>query len=176
MTEAELQLDLDLCGSEMMLVVARFDIKDNTNQDATLEDLAMDWNDIGAGAPSRSRKKVVCFEDEESYENSYELKTHSNFNAVMNTSSQDHLEIHDGDDDPSEEEESVTVDNGPDGTEDTSRPRGRPSTKQKAEDGTEDTPRPRGRPANTKTPKRPLVKVSTKTKQTSHGTKKETNT
>jgi len=120
MTEAELQLDLDLCGSEMMLVVARFDIKDNTIQDATLEDLAMDWNDIGAGAPSRSRKKVVCFEDEESYENSYELKTHSNFNAVMNTSSQDHLEIHDGDDDPSEEEESVTDDNGPDGTEDTS--------------------------------------------------------
>eukprot|EP00984_Skeletonema_dohrnii_P013522 scaffold5596_cov132-Skeletonema_dohrnii-CCMP3373.AAC.2 len=119
MTEAELQLDLDLCGSEMMLVVARFDIKDNTNQDATLEDLAMDWNDIGAGAPSR-RKKVVCFEDEESYENSYELKTHSNFNAVMNTSSQGHLEIHDGDDSSFNEEESDKDDDGSDGSGDES--------------------------------------------------------
>eukprot|EP00986_Skeletonema_menzelii_P006967 scaffold2632_cov124-Skeletonema_menzelii.AAC.15 len=71
MTEAELQLDLELCGSEMTLVVARFDIEGNIDQDVTLADLAMEWNDIGAGA--HPRKKTVCFEDEESSINRYDL-------------------------------------------------------------------------------------------------------
>ena len=90
MTEAELQLDLELCGSEMMLVVARFDIEGNANQDMTLADLAMEWNDIGAGAPPR--KKSVCFEDVESFENSRNLNKQSNSLAVMNESIRDRSE------------------------------------------------------------------------------------
>ena len=117
-TEAELQIDLDICGSEMMLVVARFDIKGNTNQDVTLEDLAMDWNDIGAGAPPR--KKVVCFEGEESSDHRHELNTQPNV-GMMNVSSQGY---HPGsigsqdDDDVSNEEESESDDDDADTTDD----------------------------------------------------------
>lgn len=51
LTMAELLIEFDVCGPEMMLVVSRFDIKKDANRElTTLEDLAMDWNDIGAGA------------------------------------------------------------------------------------------------------------------------------
>ena len=65
MTMPELQIELDVCGPELMLVVSRFDthVGDSSGGDVTLEDLAMDWNDIGAGCESLNRKRV-SFEDE----------------------------------------------------------------------------------------------------------------
>ncbi len=95
MTETELQIEFDVCGSEMMLVVARFDIEGNTKQEMTLEDLAMDWNDIGAGAPSR--KKVVCFEDEESVEHQNEWNRQSNNIRTIAFSQLDQSVSHDED-------------------------------------------------------------------------------
>jgi len=115
MTEAELQIDLDICGSEMILVVARFDIDGNTNQNVTLEDLAMDWNDIGAGAPSR--KKIVCFEDDESSEHVSELNRHPDF-GMMNASSQVYRPGSHDDDNDSNEGESDSDDDFADKTED----------------------------------------------------------
>ncbi|KAL7539465.1 hypothetical protein ACHAXR_010606 [Thalassiosira sp. AJA248-18] len=63
MTMPELQIELDVCGPELMLVVSRFDIQENRDC-TTLEDLAMDWNEIGAGASLK--RKRVSFEDENS--------------------------------------------------------------------------------------------------------------
>lgn len=65
----QLQIELDICGPELMLVVSRFDIKETDGSaESTLEDMAMEWNDIGAGA-SHSRtflkRKRVCFEDDQ---------------------------------------------------------------------------------------------------------------
>ena len=66
MTLPELQIELDVCGSEMLLVVSRFDIQetDSLSELTTLEDLAMDWSDIGAGAVLKTNK--VSFEDDRS--------------------------------------------------------------------------------------------------------------
>jgi hypothetical protein len=66
MTLPELQIELDVCGSEMLLVVSRFDIQetDSLRELTTLEDLAMDWSDIGAGAVLKTNK--VSFEDDRS--------------------------------------------------------------------------------------------------------------
>ena len=60
MTMPELQLEFDVCGSEMLIVVARFDIKEThrVHDVTTLEDLAMDWNDVGAGTSSSKKKKA----------------------------------------------------------------------------------------------------------------------
>ena len=130
MTEAELQLDLELCGSEMMLVVARFDIEGNTNQDVTLADLAMEWNDIGAGA--HPRKKTVCFEDEESSENRYDLDLipkNTSIQVQDRPDSESHddgnnrpeRESHvDDNDDSANEEENENENDGLDGAEDAS--------------------------------------------------------
>ncbi len=53
MTEFEFQIEMDLCGPTMMLVVSRFDVVESAvathEQNSGLGDLAMDWNDIGAG-------------------------------------------------------------------------------------------------------------------------------
>jgi hypothetical protein len=59
MTLPELQIELEVCGPELVLVLSRFDIN---NESTTLEDLAMDWNDIGAGCASPKRK-TVSFEE-----------------------------------------------------------------------------------------------------------------
>jgi len=60
MTMSEFQLELNVCGPELILVVSRFEIQeteDNAQQESTtLEDLAMDWHDIGAGCASPERK------------------------------------------------------------------------------------------------------------------------
>mmetsp|Transcript_7356 Transcript_7356/g.17113 ORF Transcript_7356/g.17113 Transcript_7356/m.17113 type:complete len:1167 (+) Transcript_7356:119-3619(+) len=72
MTMPELQLEFDVCGSEMLIVLARFDIKEThrAHDITTLEDLAMDWNDIGAGTSSSKKKergsKRVSFEEADS--------------------------------------------------------------------------------------------------------------
>ena len=67
MTMPELIIELDVCGPEMMLVVSRFDIKESVaggkKELTTLEDLAMDWNDIGAGASLK--RKRVSFENDD---------------------------------------------------------------------------------------------------------------
>ena len=64
MTMSELQVEFDVCGSEMLLTVSRMDIKEThaNHQLETLQDLAMDWNDIGACAPLK--RKRVSFEDD----------------------------------------------------------------------------------------------------------------
>jgi len=53
MTEFEFQIEMDLCGPSMTLVVSRFDILESevaTHQrNNSLGDLAMDWTDVGAG-------------------------------------------------------------------------------------------------------------------------------
>lgn len=69
MTMAELHIEFDICGSEMMLTVSRFDIPENDANEAseTLQDLAMDWNDIGAC--SSLKRKRVSFEDDRSSSN-----------------------------------------------------------------------------------------------------------
>jgi len=66
MTLPELQIEVDVCGSEMLLVVSRFDIQetDSLKELTTLEDLAMDWSDIGAGAILKTTR--VSFEDDRS--------------------------------------------------------------------------------------------------------------
>jgi len=77
MNMPELQIELDVCGPELMLVVSRFDIQETyVNQDSTtLKDLAMDWNDIGAGASLK--RKRVSFEDDHTDRDLYELKGQS---------------------------------------------------------------------------------------------------
>ena len=69
MTMPELIIELDVCGPEMMLVVSRFDIAESIagrdKESMTLEDLAMDWNDIGDGSSSLKRKRV-SFENSKS--------------------------------------------------------------------------------------------------------------
>ena len=64
LTMTELLIELDVCGPDMMLVVSRFDIQgtDANRELTTLEDLAMDWNDIGAGATLERNR--VSFEDD----------------------------------------------------------------------------------------------------------------
>ena len=67
MTEVEIQIELDVCGPELMLVVSRFDIREfdaACRFDRTLKSLAMDWNDIGAGASST--KNMTIFDNDES--------------------------------------------------------------------------------------------------------------
>ena len=62
MTEVELQIEMDVCGPDLLLVVSRFDVQDSNVTSCannTLEDLAMDWNDVGAGVSST--KKRVSF-------------------------------------------------------------------------------------------------------------------
>ena len=66
----ELIIELDVCGPEMMLVVSRFDIKESiaggNKESMTLEDLAMDWTDIGSSNNSSSlKRKRVSFENEQ---------------------------------------------------------------------------------------------------------------
>jgi len=66
----ELITELDVCGPEMMLVVSRFDIKESiaggNKESMTLEDLAMDWTDIGSSNNSSSlKRKRVSFENEQ---------------------------------------------------------------------------------------------------------------
>ena len=66
MTEPEFQLELDLCGPEMMLVVCRFDIVEELNEMGGQGenyhcDLAMDWNCIGAIASTV--QKSVSFKE-----------------------------------------------------------------------------------------------------------------
>ena len=58
MTEAEFQIELDICGSEVMLVVSRYDVdKESSNYgENTLSEIGMDWNDIGAVTPSVKKK------------------------------------------------------------------------------------------------------------------------
>lgn len=87
MTMPELQIELDVCGPELMLVVSRFDIHESIAGGAgqtsslTLEDMAMDWNDIGAGAPVR--RKRVFFEDEARHESDdFELEGAQHGNEV----------------------------------------------------------------------------------------------
>jgi len=64
LTMTEVLVEFDVCGPEMMLVVSRFDIQETgpSRELTTLEDLAMDWNDIGAGATLRRNR--VSFEDD----------------------------------------------------------------------------------------------------------------
>eukprot|EP00804_Cyclotella_cryptica_P007386 CCRYP_002601-RA/>CCRYP_002601-RA protein AED:0.16 eAED:0.16 QI:1171/1/1/1/1/1/4/1309/1304 len=55
MTEPEFQIELDVCGPELMLVVCRFGIVEQPHEMSdhggnNHDDLAMDWNDIGAVA------------------------------------------------------------------------------------------------------------------------------
>ncbi|KAL9188122.1 hypothetical protein ACHAXT_006500 [Thalassiosira profunda] len=68
MTMPELQIELDVSGPQLMLVVSRFDVHESVacagEGSTTLEDLAMDWNEIGPGAPLK--RKRVSFEDEPS--------------------------------------------------------------------------------------------------------------
>ena len=66
MTLPELQIEVDVCGSEMLIVVSRFDIQetDSLKELTTLVDLAMDWSDIGAGAILKTTR--VSFEDDRS--------------------------------------------------------------------------------------------------------------
>ena len=75
MTMPELQIELDVCGPELMLVVSRFDIQENTQDSTTLEDLSMDWNDIGAGASLK--RKRVSFGEDRAVRDLYELKWQS---------------------------------------------------------------------------------------------------
>ncbi|KAL7554506.1 hypothetical protein ACHAWF_017963 [Thalassiosira exigua] len=67
MTMPEFQIDLDVCGPELMMVVARFDVLKSVTAGVgdcvTMEDLAMDWNDIGACDAPLKRKRV-SFENE----------------------------------------------------------------------------------------------------------------
>jgi len=71
MTMPELIIELDVCGPEMMLVVSRFDIKESiaggNKESMTLEDLAMDWTDIGSSSNNNSslKRKRVSFENEQ---------------------------------------------------------------------------------------------------------------
>jgi len=70
MTMPELIIELDVCGPEMMLIVSRFDIKESiaggNKESMTLEDLAMDWTDIGSSSNNSSlKRKRVSFENEQ---------------------------------------------------------------------------------------------------------------
>ena len=72
MTMPELIIELDVCGPEMMLVVSRFDIKESiaggNKESMTLEDLAMDWTDIGRSSNNNNsslKRKRVSFENEQ---------------------------------------------------------------------------------------------------------------
>ena len=64
MTEPEFQLELDICGPDVMLVVCRFDISEEvldqigstSTSNNALGDIAMDWNDIGAVAPLEQKR------------------------------------------------------------------------------------------------------------------------
>lgn len=66
MTELEFQLELDICGPDVLLVVSRFDINNETVEsdgrgENPLVEIAMDWNDIGATIPSV--QKTVTFSE-----------------------------------------------------------------------------------------------------------------
>ena len=72
MTMPELIIELDVCGPEMMLVASRFDIEESiaggNKETMTLEDLAMDWTDIGSSNNNNSsslKRKRVSFENEQ---------------------------------------------------------------------------------------------------------------
>lgn len=82
MTLPELQIELDICGSEMLLVVSRFDIQEmgSLRELTTLEDLAMDWSDIGAGAIIKTNR--VSFEDDRSSGDIREQKIQMNEGVV----------------------------------------------------------------------------------------------
>lgn len=82
MTLPEFQIELDVCGSEMLLVVSRFDIQetDSLRELTTLEDLAMDWSDIGAGATIKTNR--VSFEDDRSSGDICEQKIQMNEGGV----------------------------------------------------------------------------------------------
>lgn len=79
MTLAELQIEFDVCGYEMLLTVSRFGIHEtNSNQDpTTLQDLEIDWSDIGAFA-SLKRKKVSFEDNEKDYiqDNDFDSELH----------------------------------------------------------------------------------------------------
>ena len=59
MTMAELQIEFDVCGSELLLTVSRFDIHETESNQGpgTLQDLEMEWSNVGACA-SLKRKRV----------------------------------------------------------------------------------------------------------------------
>jgi hypothetical protein len=61
MTLAEFQIELDICGPEVMLVVSRYDVNKEvvdscTHGENSLSEMGMDWNDIGAVTPSVQKK------------------------------------------------------------------------------------------------------------------------
>ena len=67
MTEPEFQIELEVCGPEIMLVVSRLDISGEDfemggQDDNPLGVMAMDWNEVGAVTPS-CQKKVSFGED-----------------------------------------------------------------------------------------------------------------
>lgn len=76
---AELQIEFDVCGYEMLLTVSRFGIHEtNSSQDPeTLQDLEMDWSDIGAFA-SLKRKRVSFEDNEKEYtqDNDFDSELH----------------------------------------------------------------------------------------------------
>lgn len=75
MTEAELLIELDICGPEVMLVLCRFDIIQEAvrldgQEGNPLADIAMDWNDVGAVSQSfhtgdKARSRGAAIEDEQ---------------------------------------------------------------------------------------------------------------
>lgn len=73
MTEAEFQIELDLCGAEVLLVVSKLDLDKESfglcgKPEKSLGDIAMDWNDIGAITPS---EKKVSFNNDNIPKNSF---------------------------------------------------------------------------------------------------------
>ena len=61
MTLVEFQIELDICGPEVMLVVSRYDVNKEvvdscTHEKKSLSEMGMDWNDIGAVTPSVKKK------------------------------------------------------------------------------------------------------------------------
>jgi hypothetical protein len=64
MTMAELQIEFDVCGSELLLTVSRFDIHETESNQGpgTLQDLEMEWSNVGACA-SLKRKRVSFGDD-----------------------------------------------------------------------------------------------------------------
>ena len=97
MTMLELQIELEVCGPELILVLSRFDIqvtKNASNQKSmTLEDLAMDWNDIGAGCASLDKEKTVSFDDFEDNQNANEKDPRALQSQVSNLKNQEKEEL-----------------------------------------------------------------------------------
>lgn len=81
MTEVEFQIEMDVCGSEMILVVSRLDIQQQTagtnEKDPTLEELTMDWNDVGAGAVPSTKKRVSFGDGEHENNATADIALHS---------------------------------------------------------------------------------------------------